>query len=51
MINILRDKKSGKISSVNFCYYCDHETYPKGKPIVNDRHAVRTDKGDWKCGD
>ena len=47
---ILKDKSTGKISSLNFCYYCDQDTYPKGKPIVNDKGAILINNG-WKCSE
>jgi hypothetical protein len=50
MTDILKDKTTGRVSKINICHYCNNETYPKGKPIIDDRHAVRTNKGDYKCG-
>ena len=37
---------------VNFCHYCDHDKYPNGKLIdpTTDHNAIKTAKGDWKCG-
>jgi hypothetical protein len=51
MTDILRDRTTGKIQKINICHYCNNETYPKGKPIIDNKHAVRTDKGDYKCGE
>jgi hypothetical protein len=51
MTNILTDKTTGKISKINICHYCNSDIYPSGKPIIDDKNAVRTAKGDYKCGE
>jgi hypothetical protein len=35
------------------CHYCDHHKYPNGKVIdpTTDKHAKRTEKGGWICGE
>ena len=38
--------------NINRCHYCDHDRYPEGKSIdpTTDKHAKKTEKGDWICG-
>jgi hypothetical protein len=51
MTDTMIDFRTGKTYRINTCYYCDHDTYPKGKPIdPSDTRAQRTSKGDYKCG-
>jgi hypothetical protein len=48
------DRTTGKKSIIkaNYCYYCDKDTYPKGRFLdINDKRAQKTERGDWKCGD
>jgi hypothetical protein len=37
--------------NINRRHYCDPDRYPEGKPIdpTTDRHAKKTEKGDWMC--
>ena len=54
MIDVYIDRTTGKKSIIkaNYCYYCDKDCYPNGRFLdINDKHAQRTEKGDWKCGD
>jgi hypothetical protein len=36
---------------VEYCHYCDHDQYPRGKILWNDKYAEKTERGDWKCGE
>lgn len=54
MIDAFIDRTTGKKSVIkaNYCYYCDKESYPQGRFLdINDKHAQKTERGDWKCGD
>lgn len=35
------------------CYHCDHDIYPRGKPLIDNDYdnAVKTSDGSWKCTD
>jgi hypothetical protein len=39
------------IRRINVGHYCNSEEYPNGKPIVIDKDAQRTLRGDYKCGE
>ena len=44
--------KTGETSIVRICYQCDPDTYPRGKPIINDMNAKKDDKtGQWVCSE
>jgi hypothetical protein len=54
MTDILIDRSrgaGGKKHNLHRCFYCDHSKYPQGKVIMpHDKHARKTDKGDFICG-
>jgi hypothetical protein len=45
------DKYKIPKSQVKVCNQCDHELYPKGKILIDDRGAMRDKKGNWVCSD
>ena len=53
MTDKMIDLTTGKTYRINTCYYCDHDTYPGGKPIdpTTDKNFKQTAKGDWMCGE
>jgi hypothetical protein len=50
MINIIKDNK-GNSNVVHLCFSCDPETYPTGKPIIDDINAKKDEKGNWICSE
>ena len=38
---ILRDPKTGSMNTIHICYDCDPDTYPTGKPIVDNEKAIQ----------
>ena len=52
MTNILRDMTgTGERTIIHICYKCDPDTYPRGKPIINDMNAKKDEKGNWVCSE
>lgn len=55
MPDILIDRSGGaggKKHTLHRCHYCNHDKYPFGKVIMpHDKHARKTDKNDWMCGE
>jgi len=43
---ILRDPKTGNMNTIHVCYDCDKETYPKGKPIIDNEKAIQLPNSD-----
>jgi hypothetical protein len=54
MVDILIDRSrgaGGKKHTLHRCFYCDQSKYPQGRVIMPyDKHARKTDKGDFMCG-
>jgi hypothetical protein len=36
---------------ISVCYKCDPQTYPRGKPVINDEFARREKDGSITCSD
>ena len=50
MIDISNRKSKPIRHTLNRCHFCDHEKYPFGKVLFNDKYAIKTEKG-YKCGE
>lgn len=52
LIDLTNRQRGPKRHTLNRCHYCSHDRYPYGKVIMplTDKNAIKTDRGDWKCG-